>query len=132
MQMLTGGMLLLRNKYFIIIYRGKDFVPPDVAAALSEREEMNRRIQEVEEKIRARTDAEEAALVQDGEAVAGTLAEFYEAQARWGRDVSAEERKKMAEKASKSNCVRLVKKVERKLAHVSVILEINPFLCTVI
>ncbi|KAL6324824.1 hypothetical protein AAG906_018351 [Vitis piasezkii] len=35
---LTGGVLLLRNKFFIILYRGKDFLPCRVANLIVERE----------------------------------------------------------------------------------------------
>lgn len=38
MQRLTGGVLILRNKFFIILYRGKDFLPSKVAKNLTERE----------------------------------------------------------------------------------------------
>ncbi|KAJ8641659.1 hypothetical protein MRB53_018353 [Persea americana] len=49
---LTGGILLLRNKYFIVMYRGKDFVPTSVAAVLAERQELAKDIQAIEEKAR--------------------------------------------------------------------------------
>ncbi|KAK7317461.1 hypothetical protein RJT34_01719 [Clitoria ternatea] len=35
---LTGGVLLLRNKFYIILYRGNDFLPPRVAALVEKRE----------------------------------------------------------------------------------------------
>ncbi|KAM4106660.1 hypothetical protein ACB094_04G082000 [Castanea mollissima] len=49
---LTGGVLLLRNKYYIVMYRGKDFVPTSVAAVLAERQELAKRVQDVEEEVR--------------------------------------------------------------------------------
>ncbi|OMO96033.1 hypothetical protein CCACVL1_05105 [Corchorus capsularis] len=112
---LTGGVLLLRNKYFIVIYRGKDFLPPSVAAALAERQELTKQIQDVEEKARIRAVEPAQSSEDKGQAPAGTLAEFYEAQARWGREISAEEREKMIEEASKAKHARLVKRVEHKL-----------------
>lgn len=181
MQNLTGGVLLLRNKYYIVIYRGKDFLPTSVAAALAERQEVTKQIQDVEERVRCAAvdvaqsdeverealltsvtaasaekqelakqspDAEEEvqsgavkvaqacekveekvqfgavdlsqAGEDEGQALAGTLAEFYEAQARWGREISAEEREKMVEEASKAKRARLVKRIEHKLVVVSV------------
>ncbi|KAF5734519.1 chloroplastic group IIA intron splicing facilitator CRS1 chloroplastic isoform X1 [Tripterygium wilfordii] len=139
---LTGGVLLLRNKYFIVMHRGKDFLPTSVAAVLSEREQLTKQIQNVEEKVRSRVEAAasaereestkqicdfeeevqnrgvEAASTHEnvGNASAGTLAEFYEAQARWGRDVSVEEREKMIEEASKAKNARIIKRIEHKLA----------------
>nr|POE58216.1 chloroplastic group iia intron splicing facilitator crs1, chloroplastic [Quercus suber] len=38
LKILTGGVLLLRNKFLIILYRGKDFLPGRVANLVSERE----------------------------------------------------------------------------------------------
>lgn len=120
LQNLTGGVLLLRNKYYIVIYRGKDFLPTSVAAALSEREELTKHIQVVEEKVRT-GGAEAIPSGEDGvgQPLAGTLAEFYEAQARWGREISAEEHEKMIEEASRAKSARVVKRIEHKLALVS-------------
>ncbi|CAH1434224.1 unnamed protein product [Lactuca virosa] len=116
---LTGGVLLLRNKYYIVIYRGKDFVPKSVATALVERQEMTKEIQDAEEKVR--NGAIEAVAVagveKDGEAtpLAGSLAEFYQAQAQWGREKTSEEHEKMLLEASKTKVTRVVKKLEHKL-----------------
>lgn len=160
--------MLLRNKYYIVMYRGKDFVPTSVAAVLAERQELAKRVQDVEENVRCgpvgavqsdeddkqalptgsavalaqrqdlakqsqvveeKVQCEAVDVVQAGEdqeqALAGTLAEFYEAQARWGRDISAEEREKMIEEASKSKNARLVKRIEHKLAIVSLSLSLS-------
>lgn len=118
-QTLTGGTLLLRNKYYIVIYRGKDFVPTDVAAVLAERQELTKQVQDVEEKVRCR--AVDATSGQ-GEATtpAGSLAEFYEAKARWGRDISTEEREKMKEEVANAKTVKLVRHTEHKLSLVSI------------
>lgn len=113
LKMLTGGVLLLRNKYYIIFYRGKDFVPPTVAAVLAERQELTKQIQDVEEQTRSGP-AKVAPLTTDGQAVAGSLAEFYEAQARWGREISAEERERMLKEAAMAKTARVVKRLEHK------------------
>lgn len=122
MQLLTGGVLLLRNKYYIVLYRGKDFLPTSVAAALAERQELAKKVQDVEEEARMRTVGVAPSLQDEGPPQAGTLAEFKEAQARWGREISDEERKKMVEEASRAKRVRLIKRIEHKLAVVSIIL----------
>ncbi|KAB2609518.1 chloroplastic group IIA intron splicing facilitator CRS1 [Pyrus ussuriensis x Pyrus communis] len=112
---LTGGVLLLRNKYYIVIYRGKDFLPTSVAAALAERQELTKQVQDVEEKMRIKAiDAASTGAV-EGQALAGTLAEFYEAQARWGREISAEERERMIEEDSRAKNAKLVRRIEHKL-----------------
>lgn len=36
-QFLTGGVLLSRDKEFIVLYRGKDFLPAAVSSAIEER-----------------------------------------------------------------------------------------------
>ncbi|GAV69270.1 CRS1_YhbY domain-containing protein [Cephalotus follicularis] len=112
---LTGGVLLLRNKYYIVIYRGKDFLPTSVAATLAERQELTKQIQDVEEEVRIKAVEATESGEDTGQALAGTLAEFYEAQARWGRDTSAEECEKMIEEAAKAKSTRLVKRIEHKL-----------------
>ncbi|KAK1320816.1 hypothetical protein QJS10_CPA03g00609 [Acorus calamus] len=38
LKLLTGGVLILRNKFFIILYRGKDFLPGRVANLIFKRE----------------------------------------------------------------------------------------------
>lgn len=130
-QTLTGGVLLLRNKYYIVMYRGKDFLPPTVAAALTERQEMTKQTQDAEEKVRG-VPIEPVATIGEGEALAGTLAEFYEAQARWGREISVEEREKMKEEASRAKTARVVKRLEHKLAIVSISLEITDSLQNIV
>lgn len=129
MQSLTGGTLLQRNKFYIVLYRGKDFLPPNVASALAEREQCAKQIQDVEEKVRSKTLEATPSGETEGQAPAGTLAEFYEAQKRWGREVSAEEREKMVEEASKAKHGRLVKRIEHKLAVVSTIRSFLTILC---
>lgn len=113
---LTGGTLLLRNKYYIVIYRGKDFLPASVEAALMERHELTKEIQDTEEKVRAVAFEHPTHMeTTTGTALAGTLAEFHEAQARWGREISAEEHMQMKEEAVKAKNARVVKKIEHKL-----------------
>lgn len=114
---LTGGTLLLRNKYYIVIYRGKDFLPTSVAASLAERQELTKEIQDVEEKVRGATALPEtaSAVETEGKPLAGTLAEFHEAQARWGKEVSAEELEKMKEEAARAKNARIINRIEHKL-----------------
>ncbi|KAL9670446.1 hypothetical protein QQ045_007998 [Rhodiola kirilowii] len=114
-QSLTGGVLLLRNKFYINIYRGKDFLPTSVAAALAERQELAKQVQDVEEIVRAPPTEVVPSNVDEGHAAAGTLAEFYEAQARWGREITADEREKMIKDASIANTNREVRRTEHKL-----------------
>ncbi|XP_031500778.1 CRM-domain containing factor CFM3, chloroplastic/mitochondrial [Nymphaea colorata] len=109
---LTGGILLLRNKYYIVIYRGKDFLPSSVASALMARQELTKDIQANEEK--ARSGPIESIEVKP-ESQAGTLAEFQEVQARWGREIAAQEKEKMMEEASRAKNARFIRRIEHKL-----------------
>lgn len=92
-----------------------------MASALVERQEMTKQIQDIEEKVRNRS-TEAFLMVEGGQAQAGTLAEFYEAQARWGRETSNDEREKMIEAASRTERARAVRRMEHKLSIVSTLL----------
>lgn len=97
-----------------------------MATALAERQEMTKEIQDAEEKVRnAVVEAAAAASVENGQvALAGSLAEFYEAQAQWGREKTSEEHDLMIKEASKTKITRVVKKLEHKLFIVSVLFKI--------
>lgn len=86
MQRLTGGTLLLRNKFIIILYRGKDFLPRRVAALVEKREEELKSCQLHEEVSRMK--AVEAFLAvdepQQDTSTSGTLIEFKNIQNKLG------------------------------------------------
>lgn len=113
------------------MYRGKDFLPPTVATALAERQELTKQIQDVEEKVRG--GPAEVPVIEEKEAAAGTLAEFYEAQARWGTEVSAEDRQNMIEEASRAKHAKVIRRLEHKISIVSIfylmIDELNEISC---
>ena len=119
-----------------------------MATALAERQEATKEIQDNEERVRrgiveaasisGSADDEEVAESKDdvkdnvqmeakettsidkpGPPLAGTLAEFYEAQAQWGREMSAEEQEKIIKEVSRSKTARSVKRLEHKLFIVS-------------
>lgn len=75
---LTGGVLLLRNKFYIILYRGNDFLPRRVAA-LVEKRESELKICQVHEEV-ARMKAIQAFSpideVPEDTGTSGTLTEF--------------------------------------------------------
>ncbi|KAJ6867276.1 chloroplastic group IIA intron splicing facilitator CRS1 [Populus alba x Populus x berolinensis] len=81
---LTGGVLLLRNKFFIILYRGKDFLPGQVANVIMDREIALRKCQTNEEG--ARMKAIETSYMPGGPtntSRSGTLYEFQEFQIKF-------------------------------------------------
>ena len=54
---MTGGILLLRNKDFLVFYRGKTFLSPDVTEALLERETLAKSLQDEEDQAWLRASA---------------------------------------------------------------------------
>lgn len=79
LQRLTGGVLLLRNKFLIILYRGKDFVPSEVAKVVAERETELTQCQLLEEAARLKA-SESFSITHEqliSSDVMGTLSEFH-------------------------------------------------------
>ncbi|KAH9306351.1 hypothetical protein KI387_010755, partial [Taxus chinensis] len=111
---LTGGVLLLRNKYFIIIYRGKDFLPPLVANVLAEKAAEAKVFQDEEEVARLKAATAVQARADVGTSVAGTLAETLEAQARWG--INGEDPRKTRAAVAEAKKAEEEKKLQRKIA----------------
>lgn len=114
---LTGSVLFAREKYFIVLYRGKDFLPPSVVAA--ERQSMTQALLEEDERIRvvARSttipDASEEITI----AVAGTLTRTLRATANWeflkNSDEERMNREKKTRQAAKKD---LTERIRKKLA----------------
>ncbi|KAK4755164.1 hypothetical protein SAY87_008921 [Trapa incisa] len=79
---LTGGVLLLRNKFYIIFFRGKDFLPGRVATSVAERELKLKEFHLHEEDARLR--ASESILLADEpspiSSQSGTLSDFHRIQ----------------------------------------------------
>ncbi|XXG43572.1 hypothetical protein AAC387_Pa01g3570 [Persea americana] len=114
---LTGGTLITRNKDFIVFYRGKNFLSPDVTEALLERERLAKDLQDEEERARLRASS---SLISDFERIeqpgtAGTLEETLEADARWGKRLDDEYRNKMMRAAEAARHADLVRKLDLKL-----------------
>lgn len=114
---LTGGVLLLRNKFFIILYRGKDFLPCRVANLIVEREMEFKGCQIREED--ARLKAIETSFVTDeplaNTSTTGTLSEFQniETEFRGLKDGNTEIEVEL--EAEKERLEKELKKQERKL-----------------
>lgn len=118
---LTGGILLSRNKDYLVFYRGKNFLSREVAEALVEQEKFVRSLQDEEEEARLRGSS--ALIIPSTEPTsklvsAGTLGETLDATGKWGKNLDdghqhAEEVKHEVEKLRHEN---LVRKLEKKLA----------------
>ncbi|KAL8153708.1 hypothetical protein V2J09_011468 [Rumex salicifolius] len=115
---LTGGMLLSRNKDFLVFYRGKNFLSPDVAEALLERERLAVTLQDEEEQARLRSSALVSPSVVETvqqPVAAGTLKDTMNADARWGKRLDDRDKKNALREAEMLRHASLVKKLERKL-----------------
>lgn len=117
-QHLTGGVLILRNKYLIILYRGKDFLSDEVADMVDDRERLLRRYQHFEETKRE-GDIEILEVTNgkqsEEKCKTGTLLEFQELQRRFGEM----ETRNLETEAEKAKVEKEVKSQERKLSIVS-------------
>ncbi|XP_042449333.1 CRM-domain containing factor CFM3, chloroplastic/mitochondrial-like [Zingiber officinale] len=114
---LTGGAILSRNKDYIVIYRGKDFLSPEITEALLERERLAKTLQDEEEQARLRASSSVAlndmSVIEPG--IAGTLGETLEAHARWGNDIDDDHANKMVRAAEMNRHANIVRKLERNL-----------------
>lgn len=115
---LTGGMLLSRNKEFLVFYRGKDFLSPEVAEALLEKERLAKALQDEEEKARLRASVSLTAGVAtiNSSRTAGTLGETLDADARWGKRLDDKDKENVMREAELLRHGNLVRKLEKKLA----------------
>ncbi|CAN4091195.1 unnamed protein product [Withania somnifera] len=115
---LTGGMLLSRNKEFLVFYRGKDFLSPEVAEALLEKERLATAFQDEEEKARLRASVSLTAGVAtiNSSRTAGTLGETLDADARWGKRLDDKDKENVMREAELLRHGNLVRKLEKKLA----------------
>ncbi|XP_057957589.1 CRM-domain containing factor CFM3A, chloroplastic/mitochondrial [Malania oleifera] len=115
---LTGGILLSRNKDFLIFYRGKNFLSHDVAEALIEKERLAKALQDEEEQARLRASALVVPNVEvaDQSRTAGTLGETLDADAQWGKTLDGNDRKKVMREAEMARHANIVRKLEGRLA----------------
>lgn len=121
MQRLTGGVLLSTNKDFLVFYRGKNFLSPDVAEALMEKERLARSFEDEEEQARLRASAylTPSIVETDESGMAGTLKETLDADSKWGKRLDDSYKQKVMEEAEVLRHAELVRKLESKLQLVS-------------
>ncbi|RYR20660.1 hypothetical protein Ahy_B03g065857 [Arachis hypogaea] len=92
----------------------KDFVPTSVATVLVERQEMTKQVVDDKEKARCRAIDVTQSGADEATTQVGSLAEFYEAQTCWGRDISAKECEKTIKESAKAKNIRLFRKAQTK------------------
>lgn len=121
LQKLTGGVLLSRNKDFLVFYRGKNFLSPEVTEALLERERLAKSLQDEEEqaRLRASTIIVPRTEIAEQPGTAGTLGETLDADAKWGKRLDNRHKKEVMQQAEVLRHANLVRRLEKKLAFVS-------------
>ncbi|XP_062108191.1 CRM-domain containing factor CFM3A, chloroplastic/mitochondrial [Humulus lupulus] len=119
LKILTGGMLLSRNKDFLVFYRGKNFLSKEVTEALLERESLAKSMQDEEEQARLRASAIITPQFEIAEqsGTTGTLGETLDADAKWGKTLDNNHKEKVMRKAAIMRHATLVRKLEKKLAY---------------
>ena len=117
MQRLTGGVLILRNKFFIILYRGKDFLPGKVASSVHEREIELHDQQLQEEEARAKASKSFINIDQSVCTTSniGTFSEFKDIQADYLPLNNGTSLEKIKIEAEKENLAKELKDEEHKL-----------------
>ncbi|RCV30800.1 hypothetical protein SETIT_6G124900v2 [Setaria italica] len=80
---LTGGTVILRNKDFIILYRGKDFLPGGVAQTVIQREAQvhDEQVKEEEARLKAVDSLQMVGGLSSEESSVGTFREYQDFQA---------------------------------------------------
>ncbi|XVF81903.1 hypothetical protein PTKIN_Ptkin15bG0193200 [Pterospermum kingtungense] len=122
---LTGGVLLLRNKFLIIFYRGKDFLPQGVANLVEQREMALRRCHIIEEGARVKV-AETIQLADEplaNTSIVGTLSEFQDIRTKFGDLKTENNELEIQLQAERENLERELRNQERKLSILNVKIE---------
>ncbi|CAN6195690.1 unnamed protein product [Urochloa humidicola] len=114
---LTGGVLLSRNKEYIVFYRGNDFIAPKVRQVLVEKQEQASTQQDEEELARLKASASIATIPNElkGPLVAGTLAETTEAKSRWGDSLNDKQREEEMKRLALMKHTSVLNNLKRKL-----------------
>lgn len=113
--------MILRNKFYIIFYRGKDFLPLEVANIVVDREAHLQRCQFQEESARRKA-IESSSVTDETDLITssiGTLSEFQDIQTKYAplQEVNREIDIKM--EAEKENLEKEIRIQEHKLMLVS-------------
>lgn len=119
-QKLTGGVMLSRNNDFMVFYRGKDFLSPELAEKLLERERWAKSLQDEEQaRLNAASSFSSRTEAPVEPTVAGTLGETLEANSKYGNKLDENYENKMTRTVEAARHADLVRKLEWKLQLVS-------------
>nr|CAB3453219.1 unnamed protein product [Digitaria exilis] len=117
LQKLTGGVLLSRNKEYIVFYRGNDFITPKVRQVLVEKQEQAITRQDEEELARLKASASITTIPNEsrGPLVAGTLAETTEAKSRWGDSLNDKQKEEEMKHLALKKHASILRNLKRKM-----------------
>ncbi|XP_068643062.1 chloroplastic group IIA intron splicing facilitator CRS1, chloroplastic [Aristolochia californica] len=117
LKLLTGGVLVLRNKFYIIIYRGKDFVPGKVASMIFDRETELKIQQHQEERARlmAVESFHDIPYNLANSSYSGSFSEFQEVQKKVDSPKDENWLMRVQIEAQKENLEKELRNQERKL-----------------
>jgi hypothetical protein len=109
--------MLSRNNDFIVFYRGKDFLPSELAEVLLERERLVKSLQDEEQtRLNAASSISTTSEAYVQTTVAGTLGETLEASSKYGNKLDVEKMMRTVEAARHAD---LMRNLEWKLSLVS-------------
>jgi hypothetical protein len=112
--------MLSRNNDFIVFYRGKDFLPSELAEVLLERERIVKSLQDEEQtRLNAASSISTTSEAYVQTAVAGTLGETLEASSKYGNKLDENHVEKMTRTVEAAWHADLVRNLEWKLSLVS-------------
>jgi RNA-binding protein YhbY len=119
---LTRGVLVSRNKEYIVFYRGNDFMPPAVAEALTERQkEITEVLQAKEDQARemasTRATLTSQAKSPKTQLLAGTLAETIAASSRWAPNASSVDIEELKRESASIKRAALIRDLELRLLY---------------
>ncbi|XP_009137866.1 CRM-domain containing factor CFM3, chloroplastic/mitochondrial [Brassica rapa] len=119
---LTRGVLVSRNKEYIVFYRGNDFMPPAVSEALRERQkEITEVLQNKEDQLRETASAR-VTPVSQGKGIktpllAGTLAETIAASSRWAPEASSVDVEELKRESASIKRAALIRDLDLRLLY---------------
>ncbi|KAF8051787.1 hypothetical protein N665_1665s0004 [Sinapis alba] len=119
---LTRGVLVSRNKEYIVFYRGNDFMPPAVSEALTERQkEITEVLQTKEDQLRE-TASTRVTLISQSKPpktplLAGTLAETIAASSRWAPEASSIDVEELKRESASIKRAALIRDLDLRLLY---------------
>lgn len=118
---LTRGVLVSRNKEYIVFYRGNDFMPPAVSEALRERQnEITEVLQTKEDQLRETASTRVTLTSQvkpPKKLLAGTLAETIAASSRWAPEASSIDVEELKRESASIKRAALIRDLDLRLLY---------------